>query len=171
MRTLRVAVLVCMASRAFADPSDTVALDHLDRGVAAYRLGDYDTAHRELEIAHELAPDKPNPYRWLALTEVKQGNCRDALVHVEAFLSRVPATDARVPEVVAARQECVASSQPTQPPPPPPPPPESHPIYTKWWFWTAVGAVAVAAAGVTFAVTRGGDTILPPIHCNPGGCP
>src|SRR4029079_4884384 len=38
------------------------------------------------------------------------------------------------------------SANPLPPPPPPPetlaaPPPqaESHPIYTKWWFWTAVG--------------------------------
>jgi len=39
-------------------------------------------------------------------------------------------------------------------PPPPPAQEESHPVYTKWWFWTIIGVVIVggvagaAAAGV-----------------------
>jgi len=76
MRTWIAAVLVFAASSSRADTGDAVALDHLDRGIAAYRLGDYATAHRELGLAQELAPDHPNPYRWLALTELKQGDCR-----------------------------------------------------------------------------------------------
>src|SRR6187551_3568845 len=116
MRMWFAAVLVLATSTSYAEGEDAVALDHLDRGVAAYRIGDYETAHRELDIAQELAPDRANPYRWLALTEIKQGNCRDALVHIEAFLSRVPVGDARVPEMVAERQQCVKDAQPSQPP-------------------------------------------------------
>lgn len=51
-----------------------------------------------------------------------------------------------------------ATPPPAQPPAvtitttPPPPAQESSPIYTRWWFWTAIGAVALvgglAAAGV-----------------------
>jgi cytochrome c-type biogenesis protein CcmH/NrfG len=168
MRTWIAVVLVFVASSSHADPGDAVALDHLDRGIAAYRLGDYSTAHRELGLAQELAPDHPNPYRWLALTELKQGDCRDALVHIEAFLSRVPVGDPRAPELIAARQQCVHEAQPA----PLPVAPEQPPVYHRWWFWTAIGVVAVAAVGVTVAVTHGSDeATLPPIRCSPGGCP
>jgi hypothetical protein len=168
-RCLIAAVLVFAANSSRADDGDAPALDHLDRGIAAYRIGDYETAHREFGLAQELAPDRPNPYRWLALTEIKQGNCREALVHIEAFMSRVPVGDARVPEMVAHRQQCVQQAQPQQPPPPPPS--EATPVYGRWWFWTAVGVVAISAVGVTYAATRDSNvSTLPPIRCNPSGC-
>jgi hypothetical protein len=168
MRWCIAAVLVVAASNSHADDGDAAALDHLDRGIAAYRIGDYETAHRELGLAQELAPERANPYRWLALTEIKQGNCREALVNIEAFMSRVPVGDARVPEMVAQRQQCVQEAQVQ--PPPAPAPTESKPVYGRWWFWTAVGVVAVAAVGVTYAATRDDVSMLPPIRCNPGGC-
>lgn len=161
-------MLVFAAGSSRADTGGAVALDHLDRGVAAYRLGDYDTAHRELGLAQELAPDHPNPYRWLALTEIKQGDCRDALVHIEAFMSRVPVGDPRVPELAAARQQCEHEAQPA---PLPAAPAEDTPVYHRWWFWTAVGAVAVAAVTVTIVATHSDESVLPPIRCSPGGCP
>lgn len=160
MRALVCLLAVCGV--AHADP----ALDHLDRGIAAYRLGDYDAAHRELGLAQELAPDKANPYRWLALTELKQGNCHDAVAHIEQFLSRVPVGDPRVPELVAERQNCVTAAQPK------PLPPAPAPVTHEWWLWTGIGAVVVAAVVVAIVVTRGGDeAVLPPIKCSAGGCP
>src|SRR3569623_1212815 len=114
MRRWSAAVLVFAAGSSRADSGGAVALDHLDRGVAAYRLGDYDTAHRELGLAQELAPDRPNPYRWLALTEIKQGDCRDALVHIEAFMSRVPVGAPRVPALAAARRQSAHAARPTR---------------------------------------------------------
>src|SRR5262245_58620122 len=68
-----------------------------------------------------------------------------------------------------------AASRPAQPPtavalaaPPPPPPSDAmltsappppsqsddHPIYTKWWFWTAVGSVAVGTLLVAWWMSR-----------------
>ena len=170
-----VGVLALLPATARAENVEATALAHLDRGIAAYRIGDYDTAHRELALAQELVPDRPNPYRWLALTEAKQGNCKDALVHIESFLSRVPVGDARAAELIALRTQCVQAATTTQthsaeplPPPPPPPPP---PFYSRWWFWTAVGAVAITSVGVAVIATRGSsEATLPAVHCEPTGC-
>src|SRR5262245_16330517 len=76
--TTRVAAIVALvqlaAAVARADPAaDALALAHLESGVAAYRAGDLAHAHLELTAAQQLAPDRANPYRWLALTEAKLG--------------------------------------------------------------------------------------------------
>jgi len=51
---------------------------------------------------------------------------------------------------------------------PPPSAPESHPVYTRWWFWTAVGVVAAGAAITAIAVSSGGSAgswnNLPPLQ-------
>ena len=210
-----------------ADPAEARALDHLDSGVAAYRAGDYERARTELTAASALAPDRPNPYRWLALAEAALGDCPGARIHVEAFLSRVAPEDPRVPEVVALRERCLGTGQVTVTSTPAgaairldggPPiattpvrrlamrtgphrivlekpgyAPLSHdftvaasgetlqsfalaelapatPLVRRWWFWAAVGAAAVAAAGATYALTRGGDARLPLVTCDPAGC-
>ncbi|HEY0194709.1 MAG TPA: hypothetical protein VGC42_26535 [Kofleriaceae bacterium] len=159
-----------------ADPARD-ALDHLDRGVAAYRAGDYVLARTELTLASSLVPDRPNPYRWLAMTEVALGDCRAALVDIESFLSRVPAGDPRVAELIALRAGClqpreaVAPVTVIAPPAPRPAPAEPTPVTHRWWFWTAVGAVAITAAGVTYGLTRSdGDARLPPVTCDAAGC-
>lgn len=100
--------LVSWLSPAHADDDATekAALLHLERGVAAFKAGDYLRAHRELEAAHELAPDRANPYRWLALTEVQLGDCQRALVNIEEFLARVKPDEPRVAELVRLRDLC-----------------------------------------------------------------
>ena len=168
-----VAVLMHAAPSA-AQAVEDRALAHLDRGVAAYRAGDYERARSELSEASALVPNRPNPYRWLAMTEVQLGDCKSALFHIESFLSHVPAGDPRVPEVIALRTRCVepapAPLPPAPAPPPPAPPPPEPSITHRWWFWTAIGAVALTAAGVTYGLTRGGDPRLPPVTCTPTGC-
>jgi hypothetical protein len=168
MWIIAVAAVLVRAAPSAAQPVEDRALAHLDRGVAAYRAGDYERARAELGEASTLVPDRPNPYRWLAMTEVQLGDCRSALFHIESFLSRVPAGDPRVPEVIALRTRCVEPA-PAPPPAPPPPPPEPS-IVHRWWLWTAIGAVALTAAGVTYGLTRGGDPRLPPVTCTPTGC-
>lgn len=180
--TLAIAGLVVAGSaagRAFAEPTadrrgvETEALGHLDRGVAAYRAGDYAVAERELHAAQQLVPDRANPYRWLALTESALGECQPALVDVESFLSRIPADDPRVAEMVQLREHCVielhAQGAPAQPAPAPAP--ETTPITHRWWLWTAVGVAVVAAAGVTYAVVHDpGPATLPAVTCGTTGC-
>lgn len=165
------ATLVPASAR--ADRVDSEALAHLDRGVAAYKLADYATARRELDAAVELVPDRANPYRWRALTELAQHDCPTAVVDIESFLSRVPAGDARVAELTAARDRCIAGARVA----PAPvvqavqaPPPASPAIYEHWWFWTAIGAVAVTGAGIAYGVTRHDETTLPIVHCSSAGC-
>jgi hypothetical protein len=104
--SIAVAATWLVAAPVRADPAEAAALAHLDRGVAAFRAGDFARAHREFEAASELASDRPNPYRWLALTEVQLGDCRQAAVHAEAFLARVPADDPRAAELVRVRDLC-----------------------------------------------------------------
>ena len=96
----------CLAAPVRADPTEAAALVHLHRGVTAFRAGDFGRAHREFEAARELAPERANPYRWLALTEVQTGDCRSAVVNAEAFLTRVAADDPRAPELVRVRELC-----------------------------------------------------------------
>jgi len=89
-----------------ADAVEDAAQVHLDRGIAAFERGDYLTAHRELAAANELVPAKPNPYRWLALTEVQLGDCARARVNIEAFLARVADGDPRRAEMLRLRELC-----------------------------------------------------------------
>jgi hypothetical protein len=44
------------------------------------------------------------------------------------------------------------------------------PVYERWWFWTAIGAVVITAAGVTYAATREREATLPIVHCDATGC-
>lgn len=99
-----------VAGSAIADKLEPVdeqaALAHLDKGVAAFRAGKFAEALKELSLAHDLAPDKPNPYRWLALTQIQLGDCASALPHIDAFLSRVSPSDERVAEMTRWRELC-----------------------------------------------------------------
>ncbi|MEO8550778.1 MAG: hypothetical protein ABI678_12420 [Kofleriaceae bacterium] len=165
------ALALLVPAVAHADRVETEALGHLDRGVAAYRIADYPTARRELDATIDLVPDRANPYRWRALTELAQHDCPNALVDIESFLSRVPADDARIAELAAARDRCVATAKVTPLAPTPPAPPRAErSFYEHWWFWTAVGAVALTGAGVAYGVTRHDETALPVVHCSDTGC-
>ncbi len=104
VRTI-VVVLVALVGRAGADDLRT-AQQHLDAGVALYGAGNFADARVELAAAQVLAPDKPNPYRWLALVDVRLGDCASALVHIESFAARVAADDARLGELVRLRDQC-----------------------------------------------------------------
>jgi tetratricopeptide (TPR) repeat protein len=104
---IAVATLVVLgAADAHADPDRSDALGELQRGVAAFRAGDYDDALRAFEAAQRLAPDKPNPYRWLALTQVQLGDCPAAVRNIEGFLARVAPDEPRVAELQRLRELC-----------------------------------------------------------------
>ncbi|MCB9572723.1 MAG: PEGA domain-containing protein [Kofleriaceae bacterium] len=95
-----------LASSARADATEDAALLHLDRGIAAFKAGDLDRARAEFQAAHDLVPDRANPYRWLALTEVQLGDCVAAARDADGFLARVAADDPRAAELVRVRDLC-----------------------------------------------------------------
>ena len=112
-------------------------------------------------------------------TEVQLGECPQALGNIDSFLARVANNDPRVGEMTRLRELCKRGAnlqlyhdiaQPAPDPmftPAEPAPPITH----RWWFWTAIGAAALAATGATiYVVTHDGTTTLPPIHCTGAGC-
>jgi hypothetical protein len=101
-----IVALQLVAKVVHADATEDAAQVHLERGIAAFRAGDFTRAHHELAAASELVPHKPNPYRWLALTEVQLGDCARAIVNIESFLSRAAADDDRIAELVRLRELC-----------------------------------------------------------------
>lgn len=163
---------ILVAAAAVAARADTVentALYHLDRGVAAFRRGDYLTAQREFIAAHDLVPERANPYRWLALTAAQLGDCQAARVHADAFLIRVGPDDARAAELVRLRELCHRAAVRANSTPPPRS--RSRSLYTRWWFWTGVaGAAAIATTAVVLATADDPATALPPIRCDATGC-
>jgi hypothetical protein len=167
-------LLPLVAATARAQPAASAeadALAHLEAGIAAYRAADYATAYREFSLAHDGAPDKPNPYRWLALTEAKLGDCTAARAHAAEFLARVPPDDPRAPELIQLRVVCDRAAPPTGTSTTPPSPAPSRPITRRWWFWTAIAGGAAVVAGAIILTTRADDpTELPPIVCNASGC-
>ncbi len=184
MRLSIVGILVgVLATTAIADESETAAQVHLDRGIAAYGAGDFVLAQKELAIAVELVPHKPNPYRWLALAEIQLGNCAHARLDVDSFIARVAADDPRIPELVRARDACQQKGVPKvlerppqsvvveDPPAPVESPQEKPALVTRWWFWTTIGlSAAMVATAVVFATRSDDTTTLPGIRCDASGC-
>lgn len=179
MRALVVSIVVALQLHAYAEPSEDAALAHLDRGISAFNAKDFARALTEFTAAHELVPDKANPYRWLALTEIQLGDCVSALVHIEAFLARVPPADPRVAEMARWREFC---RRPAPQPSPqvtgtqglaatPSSPPPRKPLRQRWWFWPAIGTAALAITGaVVYAATDADPPVLPTIRCDNAGC-
>lgn len=182
--SLAIAVVLCVSPAAFAAGSTERALHDLDRGIDAFRAGHYEDAKAAFERARRLEPTRANAYRWLGFTEVKLGDCTQALIDFETFLRAVPATDERVTEVIRQRSECQAPERPATPAPAAavtpattsiaPSAPRAHEsIARKWWLWTLVGVVAAGAAtGIALGVvySRPHETALPGLVCDASGC-
>lgn len=140
---------------------------HLDRGIEKFQAGDYAAAHAELLIAHDLAPDKPNPYRWLALTEAQLDDCPSALLNIEEFLQRVPEADDRRPEMIRLRALCARVEPTLAPAATTPSEPRDEARPSRWWIWPIAGAAVLAIVGVSvyFATRDDGLPTLPTIDC------
>jgi len=111
MRALVVAIVaIAGAGVARADDTEQEAVRHLNLGIAAYKLGHYDEALRELTETDRLAPDRANTHRWFAIVYAKIGDCKSALEHVDGYMARVTDTDKRLPEIVELRDRCLGTA-------------------------------------------------------------
>jgi hypothetical protein len=107
MRAVAVTIVALASSPAFAQSSiEERAQAHLDRGIKAFERRDFAAAHAEFLEANKLVPDKANPYRYLALTEVQLGDCASATVNIDAFFARAAVDDERRAEMERLRELC-----------------------------------------------------------------
>lgn len=100
------------ATRGTAADVAKQAQELLDNGVALFKSGDLERARVAMQRVSALVPDKPNPYRWLGLIEVRLGHCKEALVAFDAFLARVQMGDPRGVEIVTLRDRCRVELEP-----------------------------------------------------------
>lgn len=167
-----VTALTAVPPAAVADENEDAALAHMDRGTAAFNAKEYVRAHGEFEAAHELVPDRANPYRWLALTDMQLGDCAKAVGNIAEFEMRVAKDDARLAELQRLRVLCEQEHMTAAPTPALPP--RSTPIHERAWFWPTMAGVGVVVVGgivAAFALSGRIDTAeLPPVHCGDTGC-
>jgi tetratricopeptide (TPR) repeat protein len=128
-----------------------------------------------IKFYRRFLKDAPNaPNRAIAEKHIKDLEGAAAQKSAPPPVAAAPATPA--PPAAPASPAMVVTSAPAAPAPaalvlsspPPAPPPlaagsinenvpppsvaRSHPFYTRWWFWTAVGAVVVGGVVVAVAV-------------------
>ena len=186
--TVAVGVLFAFAGLALAGPTEDAARDASKRGTASYNLGQYDEAAADYERAYKLVQD-PAVLFNVAQAYRLAGRSEKALTAYRAYLRTAPVdapNRAQVEARVRELEKIVADTRSTQAAPPagplpaaqppaympsaaasptaalalaPAPTEPSPPFYRRWWFWTAVGAVAVASVVGIVLATR--DTSNP----------
>jgi tetratricopeptide (TPR) repeat protein len=151
-------VLVLAPRGAFAeDASMRAAKRHFDRGEHLFALGKFDQALDEYQKAYDAKPIPEFLFNigqcYRNLQEYDQ-----AIFSFKKYLK--DATDPPNREAVEkliddleAKKDRGESRRFVDPPPP------KHadkPLYTKWWFWTAVGVVTVAGSVGVYEGVKGG---------------
>jgi tetratricopeptide (TPR) repeat protein len=172
---LAVLAVVLSARVAAADDTATrTARRHFDRGQKLYALTKFREALDEYQQAFDA---KPIPDFLFNIGQCYRnlGDYDSAIFSYKKYLAATPDAPnrAQVEQLIDelqtrkdqedARRLDLQRPPPVAPAPPPPSPvtappapPASHPIYTRWWFWTGVGVLA-AGAGVTTYELRPGS--------------
>lgn len=174
---LALGAALALAVPARAEPAPAPAKEsaqrHLERGNQLFRHDDISAALVEFQAAFDLFPS-PKLYFNLGQCERALAHPDAAARHFERFLA--DATDVS-PELRAEAQrylaEARAESAPPEPTPVPPAPhptfappapraeapvlvtppsAEARPVYKRWWFWAAVGAVVVGGTVTAIAL-------------------
>ena len=104
-RAVPLLVLALLSSPAWADGEDE-ARRRLEEGSLLFQQGQLLRARTAFAAAHDLAPERANPYRWLGLVDAQLGRCEDALHSLAEFEKRVPPTDPRLAETRQVRERC-----------------------------------------------------------------
>jgi tetratricopeptide (TPR) repeat protein len=161
------------SSTASAGPGDKAkARAYHKAGKKAYAAGDFEEAAKSFSAGYTLDP-KPGFLLNIAQSYRKADKPKKAIHYYEEYLRLKPSSRLRpqVEELIREiRQEMEAAPAPKPAADPlpamdlteePEPPPKSEPIYKKWWFWTGVATVVVAASvGIgVYAGTREPDYV------------
>lgn len=143
------AVVMALATAAFAQAPSPAFTAEFQAGIDAYRLGQYAEARAHLERARALEPALPGPHRFLAAVGAAEGKWPDCIRDARAAIAANPAST----EIAATRKlhdDCRASL--------------GLPGYGG--DYADGGAIAVAAnvagAAVTIGGLRAGATPLAP---------
>jgi tetratricopeptide (TPR) repeat protein len=160
--------------KAWAEEAAEKAKMHNATARTLFNVGKFKQAAAEYEKAYQAKPvpeflhNMAQCYKRLDGIEYK----KKALFNFESYLANEPdaANRQEVEEEIAAlkrhiekhrkKQEQAEQDQTLAKKLTVTEEPRSKPIYKKWWFWTAVGAV-VAGSVVAIALTTGGDDRVP----------
>lgn len=151
---------------------DEVCRDHYAKARDLSNSGKLIEAIKEYEAAY-VAVQTPFLLYNIGRLHHRLGNLGPAAANYHRYLSGGIDED---PEQLARAKEYLRQTE-TAPPPTSPPAPaidpkpvgvpivpsKSKPIYKKWWFWTALGGVALAAVavGVGVGITTSKSSGLP----------
>lgn len=165
--------------------SDGQAKEAYQRGAQAYAKHQYSAAASAFEEGYRLKPHPAFLFN-LALTHRAMGQPQQAIGYYERYLEALPNAPDR-PQVEAAiadeRRKLPATAIATRKAAPVEPTvqgagsgaavggltatgrdsgtTERTPIYRKWWFWAAGGAVVIAAVGIGLGVGLQPGTVAP----------
>lgn len=146
------------------DPAMRAAKRHYDRGEKLFALGKFDDALDEYQKAFDAKP-LPGFLFNIGQCHRNLGNLDQAIFSYKKYLTLEPEADnkEKVEQLIAELEQKKAEADTNkfglgnnQNPPPGGGGEPSKPIYKKWWFWTGVGAVAVAGGVGTYLVLSGG---------------
>jgi tetratricopeptide (TPR) repeat protein len=169
MRWLVLLVFLCVSTFARADdPAMRAAKRHYDRGEKLFALGKFDEALDEYQKAFDA---KPLPGFLFNIGQCYRnlGDYDQAIFSFKKYLKLDPnapnkeKVDKLIEDLEDKKERGEGQKLIKKEPPPPPPkeegdepvrPPPSKPIYSKWWFWTIVGGVAVVGGVGTYELTR-----------------
>jgi tetratricopeptide (TPR) repeat protein len=167
-----VLVFVCVTALAGLaradDPAMRTAKRHYDRGEKLFALGKFDEALDEYQKAFDA---KPLPGFLFNIGQCYRnlGDYDQAIFSFKKYLKLDP--DApnkdKVHKLIdeledkqerGEGQKLVPKKEPEPPPRDEPEdkprPVAHHPIYTKWWFWTGIGVVAIAGGVGGYELTQ-----------------
>jgi tetratricopeptide (TPR) repeat protein len=150
-------------AHADSDPATRAAKRHNERAEKLFALGKFSEALGEYQEAYDA---KPLPGLLFNIGQCYRnlGEYDQAIFSFQKYLKLKPDAENReqVEEYItdlerekdkdnSAKLDLIAKQKRDEPPAPKQ---ESTPVYKKWWFWTAVGVVAVGGGVGIYAATR-----------------
>ena len=139
------------------DPATRSARRHFERGEKLFALGKFDVALDEYQTAFDAKPLPAFLYN-IGQCYRNLGDYDQAIFSFKKYLKLSPEAENREAverliddlEDQKARGEGEKFNREKQAS-------ANKPVYTKWWFWTGVGVLAVAGGVGIYAATSGGS--------------